>query len=617
MAKNIKKEIKTKKQVSYLAKDFDSLRSDLTRFATTHYADKIADFTENGFGGLMLDMAAYVGDVMSYYMDHQFNELDLRTAVQDSNVEKLVTAAGLNVVGASPSNVIVDFIIKVPASFVENEYIPQSNLLPIIREGTILGSSSGVNFTLMEDLNFGKTDKHGKLLASYEIYSSNNAGVPLNFVIKMQGACTSGQTFTESFPIDSTFTPFRTITLTKQNVSEILYVKDTDGNDYYEVDNLTQDVVFLRKENLANDVYEVPERIEMTHAPYRFVREFSRNNNITKLRFGSGREGVFDDDVIPDPSEYAIPLYGSRKTFEAVAIDPNKFLETGTFGISPLGTTLNVRYRHGGGLNHNVGPLSINSVRDLIADFPSSTLTTEIVSVRSSLQVINQSSAKGGENPPSLQELRFAALSSPNSQMRIVSKQDLLSRVYTMPNKFGRVFRAAVRPNRNNPLAALLYVVSRNSTGNLIGSHDTLKENLAMYLNHFRLVSDAIDILDSPICNIGIDYSISVERGYNLQSVLGQVNFGLSNYLKIENFQIDQPIILADIVNIIINTDGVLSLLDIRFMNKTGIDANTGNIYSGYSFNIEENTSKGLIYPANGGIFELRYPNFDIVGSAA
>ena len=122
MAKNIKKEIKTKKQVSYLGKDFDSLRSDLIRFASTHYADKIADFTENGFGGMMIDMAAYVGDVMSYYMDHQFNELDLRTAIQDDNVEKLITAAGLDIVGASPSNVIVDFVIKVPAAFVENEY---------------------------------------------------------------------------------------------------------------------------------------------------------------------------------------------------------------------------------------------------------------------------------------------------------------------------------------------------------------------------------------------------------------------------------------------------------------------------------------------------------------
>lgn len=616
MAKNIKKEIKTKKQVSYLGKDFDSLRSDLIRFASTHYADKIADFTENGFGGMMIDMAAYVGDVMSYYMDHQFNELDLRTAIQDDNVEKLITAAGLDIVGASPSNVIVDFVIKVPAAFVENEYVPQNNLLPIIREGTVLGSSVGVNFTLMEDLDFRKTDKNGKLLASYEIFASSN-GVPTSFVLKLQGACTSGQTFTETFNIDSTFTPFRTITLTKTNVTEILLLKDSDGNQYYEVDNLTQDVVFLRKDNLANDVYEVPERIEMTPAPYRFVKEFTRANNTTKLRFGSGRQDVFDDDVIPDPSEYSLPLYGSRKTFESVAIDPNKFLETGTFGISPLGTTLTVRYRHGGGLSHNVPALSINSVRDLIADFPSSTLTTEIVAVRGSLQVVNQINSRGGENSPSLQELRFAALSSPNSQMRIVSKQDLLARVYTMPNKFGRVYRAAVRPNRNNPLAALLYVVSRNSGGNLVGSPDTLKENLATYLNHYRLVSDAIDILDSPICNIAVEYSVSVERGYNLQSVLGQINFGIANYLKVENFQIDQPIILADIVNIIINTDGVLSLLDIRFTNKSGVDSNTGNVYSGFTFNIDDNTSKGLIYPANGGIFELRYPNFDIVGSAA
>ena len=616
MAKNIKKEIRTSKDISYLNKDFDSFRTELIRYANVFYPDKILDFTESGLGGLFVDMAAYVGDVMSFYLDHQFNETNLETAVQDENIERLVRAAGVKIVGASPAIVPVEFTITAPAEFYENEYRPKINTLPKIRSGTILGSKNGINFTLMEDLDFAKVNASGNLIASVAIATSSN-NAPLTYTLKLTGVCTSSLTRTQSVTIENNFRAFRTVLLSQSNINEIISVYDSDGNEYYEVDNLTQDVVFLRKDNLANDQYEVQERLELVPAPYRFVRIYNRQNNTTSLRFGSGRQDVFDDDVIPDPSEHSIPLYGDRKTLDSIAIDPNSFLETATFGISPNNTTLTIRYRYGGGLSHNVGPLSINSVKDLIMDFPSSVETTDYVSVRRSTAVSNLVSAKGGEDPPTLDDLRFAALSAGNSQNRIVSKQDLIARVYSMPSKFGRVYRAAVRPNRNNPLAALLYVVSRDASGKLLqNSPDSLKENLATYLNEFRMVSDAIDIMDSPICNIGIKFSVSIERNFSPQAVLGQVIQNIISYMQNSAFQIDQPISISDIVNIIINVDGVISLIDLQFKEKSGLDSVTGNSYSQFNYSVASNTSRGMIFPADGGIFELKYPEDDVVGEA-
>ena len=87
MAINIKKKLKKIKNRKYLAKDFGGLRSDLLNYAQTYFPDKIKDFSEASVSGLFLEMAAYVGDVMSFYLDHQFNELDIETAVEDKNVD--------------------------------------------------------------------------------------------------------------------------------------------------------------------------------------------------------------------------------------------------------------------------------------------------------------------------------------------------------------------------------------------------------------------------------------------------------------------------------------------------------------------------------------------------
>tara|TARA_R110001583_G_scaffold27302_6_gene97727 strand:- start:17741 stop:19603 length:1863 start_codon:yes stop_codon:yes gene_type:complete len=618
MAIKIKKKLKQEKTRSYLNKDFDGFRSNLLDYSRTYFSENIQDFSEASMGGLLLEMAAYVGDTMSYYLDHQFNELDIRTAVEDQNIERLITQSGVKITGATPSLVEIAFYIKVVSEASGVDYVPKSSHLPIIRKGTILTSQTGVTFELVEDINFSDKDVDGNLLGSpeatdYVAMFDGSWSKPGAFILKRYGTCTSGTTYSETFNISTHFIPFRTITLGTENVSEIISILDSDDNEYYEVESLSQDTVFRRLINLDPDSGIVPETLEVMPAPRRFISATDRKTNLTTIRFGSGQAETLDDDIVPDPSEFAIPLFGDRRTFSRAVIDPNSLLRTRTLGVSPVNTSITIRYRAGGGLSHNVSSNIIRTIKTLLIKFKDGVPLASKISIRASIDVKNEKDAIGGENAPTLNELRSIAQSFRNSQSRIVTRPDLISRIYAMPARFGRVFRIGIADNPDNPLASLVTIVSRDRKGKLITSPDALKINLRTYLNEYRLVSDAIDILDAQIINISVTYKVVVDATSNANLVIQDCNARLKQYLKIENFQIDQPLVVSDLSNIVLNAPGVLSLVEIRVENRSGLIDDL--YYSDSYMNIEASTVNGIIIPDSGVILEVKYPDTDIIGN--
>jgi len=614
MARNIKKQVLLEKDISYLNRDFASFRAELVDYARVNYGDKIQDFSEAGLGGVFVDMAAYVGDVMSFYLDHQFNELNLETAIEDRNIARLVRTAGVKATPKSPAIALVNVSVKIPSVLREGQYQPDIDLLPTIKSGTIFASSAGVDFELYSDIDFSELTDDYEIDAVTTIFKSDSNGTPLSFLLTKEAFCTSAKSVVETHVLGDTFVPFRKVTLKNPDISEIIFVKDSDRNEYYEVDNLMQDTVYKRIMNNFADKNLVKERIELIPASRRFVKEYNRNSGKTYIRFGSGKSDTYDDDIIPDPSDCALPLYGDRKTFNNVTIDPNDFLGTQTLGISPRNTTITVSYRHGGGLDNNVPPGSIHSVSRLNMVFKTTPSAANIVGIRGSVQVNNPMAAAGGENEPTIDELRSVALNYKNAQNRMVTREDVIARIYTLPNNFGRVFRAAIVDNPNNPLAVRLFIISRDTKGNLTIAPDTLKDNLSTYLNRYRLISEALDILDAPVANIGLKYSVVVEKGYNYETVLNKINFNLTKYLKVENYQINQPIIIADLTNLILNTEGVISLVEFEFMGFNGVVGN--NTYSIFIFDPTAYMSRGMLFPPPGGIFEVKFPNDDISGRA-
>ena len=603
--------LKSVRQRRFLNKDFDALRADLLDYARTHYPDQIQDFSEASLGGVLLDLAAYVGDVTAFYLDHQFGELFVDSAIEDENIERALREAGVDIVGAAPAIVTVQFLIEVPSVKMGTKFVPDIIALPIIAEGTIVTSDAGIPFTLTEDLDFSSTTDTGELKAQQTLGSTNADGSPASFILNLGGICISGTIATETFQIGSVFIAFRTIALANPNVTEIISVNDTEGNSYHEVTGLTQDTVFRRIPNRNPDGELVAEALEILPAPFRYTAQTNPSSRLASLTFGGGNALTLDDDIIPDPSEFALPLFG-KKTFARFTLDPNRLLQTRTLGIAQVDTALTIRYRHGGGLSHNVASNTIVNITTLLMTFPQSPDAALAASIRAGTEATNPLQSSGGEEAPSLDELKQRLPSARNSQARIVSKEDLLARVYTMPSNFGRVFRAGIRSNPNNPLASQLFIISRDSDEKLILSPDTLKLNLAEFLNEFRLISDAIDVLDARVINIGIEFEIVIDPSFNKKIVIQDVIRRLASFFEIRNFQIDQPIILSDVTNIVFNNPGVVAVNSIEIVNFVGLFQN--RLYSFEPYDVRNNTIKSMVVPPPGGIFELKFPSFDIKG---
>jgi len=603
--------LKTVKQRKYLNKDFDGFRADLYEHARVHFPDRIKDFSETGLGGLFLDLASYVGDVQSFYMDHQFHELNPETAVEPRNIQAHIRSAGVEIVGASPSVVNITFSVEVPADTSVSPPVPSKTAMPILYTGTRVQARNGIQFELTEDIDFADVDSTGALLANVRISQRDANNQVTYFVLERTEIGISGFRATESFTV-GTFEAFKKFTLDQENVTQVVSARDSQGNTYYEVGYLAQDTIYQALTNQNDDGDLVKENLQIIPCPYRFLREMSIDTRLTTLTFGGGNAESLDNDIVPDPSEFSLPLYG-KKTFSRFTLNPTSLLRTTTLGVIGTNTAITVEYRYGGGLSHNIGAGSISNIISLAIGFPRSPTPDVSARVRQSLSARNDQPASGGEDAPNLDDLKLRVGGARAAQARIVTKPDLLARVYTMPANFGRVFRASIRSNPSNPLSSLLYIISRNTSGQLIVSPDSLKKNLARYLNTYRMISDAIDVLDAQVINLQVEFVLVVDPNYNRALVLNNVLARLKQYFNIKFFEIDQPIVLDDIRNIIYNNTGVLSLQSLNIRNVIGtIGTRT---YSEVQFDVGANTNRGLVIGPPGSIFEVRFKDNDLVGS--
>lgn len=605
-------DFKTVRPRTFLNRDFNSFRADLLEYARVHFQDKVQDFSDPSVGALFTDLAAYIGDNLSYYLDYQFGELDPDTVIEAKNFVKLLKRAGIKDISATPATAKLSISVEIPAATVGGVKVPDPDAIPVISAGSTFTAAGGVTFELIDDLDYRKT-QNGSYIAAVEVAESSG-GIPTLFKMTLSGDSVSGNRAIDTFEIPNVYERFRSVVLSNSDVTQIIGVQDTALDEYYEVESLTHDTVFKRETNSSSDNVLVPDLMRIQAAPRRFVRETDFTTLLTTLRFGAGSALTLDDDIVPDPSEFAVPLYG-KTTFSRFTVDPSNMLKTRTLGISPQDTTLTVTYRHGGGLQHNVSANSIQTVGDLSITFPGLPAVQTIIDVRNSVAVTNPKAAAGGDDTPTEDELRRQILASKNAQSRIVTREDLLARVHTMPSNFGRVYRAGIVNDSSNPLSTQLYVLSRDIDNALVISPDSLKENIRVYLDQFRLISDAVDILDAPIVNLGVEFKIKVSsQAENRAFVVENAILAIQELLDISNMQINQPIVIDDIQQAIFEVKDVISVVDVRVVNY----ANTvrGRSYSDVIFDVGTNTRDKVIIPPPGGIFELRYPNIDIIGSA-
>ena len=634
------------KEVRYLGRDFTSIRQNLIEFAKSYFPNTYNDFNESSPGMMFIEMAAYVGDVMNYYVDNQFRESLLHAAEEKKNIYKIAQSLGYKPKVSHPSTAICEFSVEVPSTTTDDtNYRPDLDYAPILDGNSLFGASNGSEFRLMDDINFAVSSSLDRMDVTISKFADN---APTHYTLTKKGQVESGKRFSETFTFGSA-EKFNTVVLSNSKVIEIVSITDSDGNKWYEVPFLAQDTIYESVANtsdndpeLASYSNDTPYLLKLIKSSRRFTT-YIRSDGKTELRFGAGVSDNPDEEIIPNPDNVGSSIATGLSKLDT-SYDPSNFLKTRAFGLSPSNTTLTVIYTFGGSVTENVLSGEINAKRIVDFTLDETGLTVSKVNdMKNSLSIGNVDPATGGSDGETDSEIKENALSYFNTQNRAVTKEDYITRVYSLPQKFGNISKAYIVQDESlsnrqvisddgvstsnevnkipNPLAMNLYMLGYDRNRNLVRLNKAVKENVKTYLSQYRLMTDAINIRDGYMINIGVKFAIISQRGFNKNEVLFNCVETIKNHFNINKWQFNQPIVTSDIAYKISLVDGVASVVPpvednpqkqlVLIENKWRFSEG----YSGYVYDLQSATKDGIIYPSlDPSIFEVKFPNSDIQG---
>lgn len=604
------------RDIKYINKDFNEFRSQLLNYAQTYFPNTYTDFTPSSPGVMFMEMASYVGDVLSFYLDNQIQENFLQYARQSNNLYELAYMFGYKPKTTGLATVDIDFYQLIPSKTVGLDIVPDYDYALYIDANTQISSRTSTTRFIIEDpIDFTISSSLDPTTISVAQVAGGN---PTYYLLKKTRRAISGTINSTSFSFGSTV-EFPTVTINGTNIAGIIDIVDSDGNTWYEVDHLAQELVFdgikntnINDPNNYQNSDDTPYILQTKQVQRRFATRFL-NLTTLQLQFGSGNPADNDENIVPNPSNVGLGLPFEKNKL-TTAYSPTNFIFTNTYGIAPSNTTLTVRYLTGGGVESNVNAndlttLNTSTVRFLKNNLNSTTAQYIFNSVASN----NENAASGGQDGDSIEEIRQNTISNFSTQLRNVTADDYLVRALSMSSRYGTVAKAYTeKPKADDANTTLdLYVLSYNSSGNLTTASSTLKNNLKTYINQYRMIGDTISIKDAFIINIACDFEIITLPNYNSNEVIFRCITALQNYFNINNWQINQPIILRDITVLLDNIEGVQTVNKVSIINKAG----TTSGYSQYAYDIAGATQKNIIYPSlDPSIFELKYPNTDIKG---
>ncbi len=617
---------KTKdKSINYLGKDYTTFKNRLLQFTQTYFPNQFNDFSEGNPGMMFLEIAAYVGDVLSFYTDTQLQESFLSLAQDKENIFNMAYTMGYRPKISSVSSVDLELLQLVPSKLVNNTYYPDYEYALSINANSVFNSTEGVKFYTTNDVRFDISSSLDPTTVSIFKYTTDMN--PDYYLLKKSTKALSGTKKSQQFNIGA-IEQYKTITLFDDNIIEIEKITDNSGNIWTEVPYLAQDTVFEAIENtgaadpeLHQYNNQTPYLLKIKKVPKRFVTRFKRNGEL-EIQFGAGSSGEEDFVITPDPNNIGLGIKDGRNKLD-IAYDPSNFLFTKAYGEAPSNTTLTVTYTVGGGIESNVSSNTITEIDTLFTTPKPNIDGTMLSFVRSSVASNNPEPARGGGAGDTIEEIRMNTMANFSAQNRTVTKDDYLIRSLSMPPKFGKISKVYITQDDQissntgettripNPLALNLYTLGYNQLKQLTTINKATKNNLATYLEQHRMLTDAINIKDAFIINLALEFEITAFKNYNNQEVLLNIISELKEYFDIDKWQINQPIIISEIENLIGGVQGVQTVEKVKLTNKSSTTLG----YSQYRYDLETATRKGVIYPSlDPSIFEIKYPNTDIKG---
>jgi len=606
----------TNRDIKYLNRDFSDLRQRLIEYSKTYFPNTYTDFSPSSPGMMFMEQAAYVGDILSFYLDNQFQETFLQYAQQTNNIYDLSYMFGYKPKNSVAAQTIIDFYQQVPSKVVGGITVPDYDYAIVLGENVSISSQDGTNFLCEDKIDFSLSSSQDPTeISVYQIAGST----PQYYLLKKSRNAISATLNTETF----TFTdpvPFNTININANNFLKILDITDSDGNKWYEVDHLGQEMILdsVKNTNIndPNSGNNTPYLLRLKKVQRRFATRITSLNNI-QIQFGVGSPNTIDEEITPNANNVGIGLPFKKDKLTA-AYSPVNFLYTGTYGIAPSNTTLTVRYLTGGGLTSNISANTLTNINSNFINFTQTNLNPVTSNyIFSTVTVTNPEAASGGKGGDTPEKIRQNSLALVASQKRSVTADDYLVRALSMPSDYGTISKAYIEQPKltDNQVSTIetlnLYILSQNSTGKLDYATNTLKNNLRTYLSQYRMIGDNIEIRDAFIINIGVNFEIIVLPEYNNNEVLLACINALKNYFNIDNWQLNQPILLKDLYILLSKIKGVQTVKNISIDNKAGSTQG----YSQYAYDITAATQNQVIYPSlDPSVFEIRYPDTDIKG---
>tara|TARA_B100000768_G_scaffold157031_1_gene154891 strand:- start:4008 stop:5882 length:1875 start_codon:yes stop_codon:yes gene_type:complete len=603
------------KDITYISKDFNDIRAQLINFSQTYFPNTYTDFSPASPGMMFIEQAAYVSDVLSFYLDNQIQETYLQYARQFDNLYDLAYMFSYKPKATGLASVNLDFYQQIPSKVEGVTIVPDFNYALIIGQNTVSSTPTGINFLIENAVDFSVSSSSDPTEVSVAQVSN---GEPTYYLLKKTRNASSGTISTQTFTLGA-YQQFPTLEINESNLGGIIDIFDGDGNQYYEVDYLGQDLVY---DSIQNTNTNDPNTYQDGDAPYilrtkstnnRFVTRYL-NETTLQIQFGAGNALQIDEQIVPNPDNVGIGLpFGQSKL--TTAYSPTNFVFTNTYGTAPSNTNLTVRYLTGGGTKDNINANQVNQLNTSNILFKNANLSDTSIAqfLFNSLAVNNPIAASGGGDGDTIEEIRQNSLASYNTQQRNVTADDYLIRALSMPPKFGDLSKAyTTKPSVKDPDTILdLYVLAYNTLGKLTTASDTIKSNLITYLNQSRMIGDTVNIKDAFIINICINFEIITLPNFNNSEVLARCITALQTYFEISKWQINQPIILREITVLLDNIPGVQTVQNVNIANKAG----TNSGYSQFAYDISGATQSGIIYPSlDPSIFELKYPGIDIEG---
>lgn len=606
----------TNKDIKYINRDFSDFRARLIEYARTYFPQTYTDFSATSPGMMFMEQASYVGDVLSFYLDNQFQETFIQYAQQTNNVFELAYMFGYRPKTTGVAQTVVDFYQQLPSKLSSSVYLPDYDYALTISENTTISSQNGSSFLIQDKIDFSVSSSQDPTEVSIYQISGNS---PQYFLLKKSRKAISSTINTSTFSFGAS-QQYQTVNLQSNNIIKILDVTDSDGNIWYEVNHLGQEMVLDTVKNTnvndPNANSNTPYLLKLKKVARRFATRFTSLTNL-QIQFGAGSPNTITEEITPNPDNVGIGLPFEKDKL-TTAFSPVNFLFTNTYGISPSNTTLTVRYLTGGGVGSNIAANTLTGLNTSNSKFNNINLNSTTANyIFTSLASNNPDAASGGRGGDTLEEIRQNTLAIAASQQRSVTAEDYLVRALSMPSDYGVVSKAYIeQPKLTDQQVSTietlnLYVLSLNSQNQLGYANETLKNNLRTYLSQYRMIGDNVEIRDAFIINIGIDFEIIVLPEYNNNEVLLACITSLQTYFNTSKWQLNQPIFLRDLYILLDKIKGIQSVKNISISNKAG----TTSGYSQYAYDITGATQNNVIYPSlDPSIFEVKYPNLDIKG---